>query len=101
MENDETIDLTGRTFQLWDYSPSMRRMLIRSPQAPGIDFNIDIIFWAITHIDIAPYLGEITIHDEPTEDGWREQTHHNHIQRGYAPYCRNDLYHPKILHGHL
>jgi hypothetical protein len=43
---------SDRDFQLWDYNVSHRQMLVRSPAAPGVAGNVDIVFWAVDYIGI-------------------------------------------------
>ncbi len=54
-------DLRGRLFQLWDYSPSLQRLLIRSPRKDETEVNLDIIFWGVKYINLITNLGEISI----------------------------------------
>jgi hypothetical protein len=61
-------DITGRHFQLWDYSPSHSRLLIRSPRRNENDYNLDIIFFGVDHMDIDDVLGEISIHTHSSSD---------------------------------
>src|SRR5688572_14874887 len=52
------IDLSGRTFTVWDASPTHSRLLLRSP-APND--NIDIVFWGIEHMNILSIMRELSI----------------------------------------
>jgi hypothetical protein len=61
MSDEEKQLLAGRRFQVWDYSPSFSRLLIRSPRFEEGELNIDIIFWGVDFMNIASLLGEISI----------------------------------------
>src|SRR5438034_1124768 len=54
----ETI-LRNREFDLWDFSPTHSRVLLRSPKNANSDKNIDIIFNGVEYLSIVPYLKEI------------------------------------------
>jgi hypothetical protein len=58
----------GRRFQLWDYSPSLSRLLIRSPRRGDHQLNIDIVFLGVDYLSLRPILREIFIEVEDTPD---------------------------------
>jgi hypothetical protein len=58
----------GRRFQLWDYSPSLSRLLIRSPKQNEVQFNIDLLFWGVKYLSIKTNLKEISIEVEQGGD---------------------------------
>lgn len=60
--------LEGRRFQVWDYTVSHKRLLIRSPQNKDFEYNIDIIFSSVKSINIQTGLGEISIEDNKIEE---------------------------------
>ena len=64
--------LVGRRFQLWDYSPSFSRLLIRSPQTEQNPLNIDIIFWGVKQLNLIPHLGEISIQIEEIDTQYKK-----------------------------
>jgi hypothetical protein len=43
---------SDRTFQLWDYSVSHARMLLRSAASPGVPTNIDVVFFGVERVEI-------------------------------------------------
>jgi hypothetical protein len=57
----------GRHFKLWDYSVSHSNLLIRSPEAPGIADNVDIICAAVDYVAVHTLLGEIEVREAPPE----------------------------------
>ncbi|QDU79257.1 hypothetical protein Pla110_09630 [Polystyrenella longa] len=57
---------SDRTFRLWESDVSHSRMLIRSPQGPGIDTNIDIYFKAVEFIHIPTIIRGMTVQTEDT-----------------------------------
>lgn len=61
-------DLTGRSFKLWDYSPSLSRLLIRSLRRNEDDYNVDVIFSGVVRLEIDSFIGEITIDSENTDN---------------------------------
>jgi hypothetical protein len=58
----------GRGFQVWDYSPSLSRLLIRSPKHNEKQVNIDLVFWGVRYISIKTALQEISIEVEQGSD---------------------------------
>jgi hypothetical protein len=58
--------LEGRQFQVWDYTVSHKRLLIRSPRNEDFGYNVDIIFEVVKSINIQTSLGEISIEDDNT-----------------------------------
>lgn len=97
-------DLTGRSFRLWDYSPSLSRLLIRSPRRDQNDYNVDIIFFGVVSLHLDTLIGEISIEAErlanPTyqrfhlrsksEVSWVEAVSYV-IQRSYTDYLESPL----------
>jgi len=59
----------GRRFQIWDYSPSHRRLLLRSPASGGDDENVDITFSGVRRIDLDTGFRIDAITSEPAGDG--------------------------------
>lgn len=57
--HEELSNYTDRYFQLWDFSPSHGRLLIRSPQSLENSVNVDIIFFGVETIFLTPHMGEI------------------------------------------
>ena len=43
---------SDRVFQIWDYNVSHKQLLVRSPAAPGIADNVDMIFWGVEYLGI-------------------------------------------------
>jgi hypothetical protein len=78
--SDDMQLLVGRRFQLWDYSPSFSRLLIRSPQTEQNPLNIDIIFWGVDYLNIASHLGEITMQIEEIDDRHKKFLIHSNGQ---------------------
>jgi hypothetical protein len=68
--------LAGRSFQVWDYSPSLQRLLIRSPRRNEREPNIDIIFMGVDYFDLRTLLGEIS--SIQTEEV-REKNHQKYL----------------------
>ena len=64
----QTEMLVGRSFQVWDYSPSLSRLLIRSPRRNDAELNVDIIFMGVDYINLRTMLGEISISTEEATD---------------------------------
>lgn len=62
MRNAE--EISGRSFKLWDYSPSLSRLLIRSPRRNEEDYNVDVIFYGVVRLEINDLIGEMSIDSE-------------------------------------
>ena len=50
--NDTPNAAVGRTFQVWDYSPSHRTLLVRSPGTGDLPENFDLRFTGVSHVDL-------------------------------------------------
>ena len=51
-----------RYFIIYDYSSSLRRLLIRADKRKGYDVNIDIVFFDTDYIQLSSMLNGIEIH---------------------------------------
>lgn len=89
--------LAGRAFHLWDYSPTFSRLVIRSPQNDDDDHNIDVIFFGVSSMDVASYLGEITIQAEPFHEPYQKFLIHTHEAVYYVIAA---FFQITRLHGH-
>lgn len=52
MTDGSPVPLAGRRFQLWDYSPSHKTLLLRSPHGPKNDGNIDVRFTGVKQVNV-------------------------------------------------
>jgi hypothetical protein len=43
---------SDRRFQIWDFNVSHRQLLLRSPAAPGVPGNVDIVFWGVEFLGL-------------------------------------------------
>ncbi|MEM7548055.1 MAG: hypothetical protein AAF363_00165 [Bacteroidota bacterium] len=53
---------SARYFVICDYSPSLRRLLIRADKRKGYDINLDIVFFDTDYIQLASMLNGIKVH---------------------------------------
>jgi len=60
---------SDRRFELWDYSPSHSRLLLRSPrnQTEGTTTNLDVIFRGVDRIDLPTLFHGLTITEDPEQ----------------------------------
>jgi len=74
-----------RLFQLWEYHVSHGSLLIRSPNGPGIQNCIDIIFVGVEYIAMPRHLGAIELVDAaPAETSMLEEV----LQKSLVPPTR-------------
>lgn len=59
----------NKRFQLWDFSPSLNRLLLRSPRKSEDELNVDIIFHGVKQLNIPTMLENISIQSEELDDG--------------------------------
>lgn len=50
-----------RVFKVWDYNTSHQQLLIRSPMTPGIETNIDMLFWGVKFLQLETTLRGIAV----------------------------------------
>ena len=84
--------MVGREFQMWDYSVSHSRLLIRSPRNREYDVvdNVDIIFVSIQEMSIKPFIGKIY----GIEIIDKVDTYH----KRYRLDCQHSIFHIVALH---
>lgn len=46
----------GRAFQLWEYKVSHGSLLIRSPKAPGVSTNIDLVCVGVEYLAVPRHI---------------------------------------------
>jgi hypothetical protein len=62
------IQMTERTFQMWDYHSSHSQLLLRSPKRPGITTNIDIKFFGVSYLNIPTIIRGCSIVEASAEE---------------------------------
>ena len=68
------VQMSKRTFKLWDYNVSHNQLLIRSPKNEDINSNIDLKFVGVSYLNI-PTLFEGCSFVEPSPDEIDEITY--------------------------
>jgi hypothetical protein len=56
---------SSRTFQVWDYQVSHKRLLLRSPISPEESWNCDIVFYGVELLNIPTVLRGLEISRDP------------------------------------
>ena len=59
---------SDRHFQIWDYNVSHSQMLVRSPASPGVDDNVDIVFWGVKFVGLPTSLDGVEFSPASPDD---------------------------------
>lgn len=62
------MNLTGRTFRVWEFRVSHDQLLLRSPRTAQHSQNLDIIFAGVDYLDLPTKLGEIELTHPAADD---------------------------------
>ena len=68
------MDLTSRTFQVWEYRVGHQELLLRSPRTNQQPKNIDMIFVGVDYMSVPTLLGSMQLNSPTEEDLQRIRT---------------------------
>ncbi|MET7620665.1 hypothetical protein [Streptomyces sp. NPDC005408] len=93
-----------RTFKLWAYTVSHRRLLLRSPSEGGAASRIDVCFGGVDHMLVSPLYEGLTVVEVPAEEWGAHRDRVGEVPPGFKLYSlgasRNDFVTAGIIQYH-
>ncbi|MFN7873788.1 MAG: hypothetical protein ACK5PB_00625 [Pirellula sp.] len=75
---------SNRTFKIWEYRVSHQQLLVRSPRAPEVATNIDLVFWGVKAIKLETIVKGVDI--APDNSNVSDDALAKYIENGYTKF---------------